>query len=453
MQPGHGSARLRTMQRRASADPVYVRQFGHMLEFREYVAQLQELARHESPSEVDEAVAAALNGEAAVELRERVSLEKRREAGAFFSPPDVVASVRERLRSDVGPSSVIFDPACGAGDLLLGAARLLGGGEYPLPTLRQWSNNLLGVDLYSEFVDAARARLVLLARSLSAGRRLAAGAEARSLQGIRVASGLDSSGPYQRSTHVVMNPPFSGVATPAGIPWSSGRVSLAAVFVWTAATQMSPGARLIAVVPDVLRSGARYRQFRQSLSDLGELAFPVKHGRFDPFTDVHTSLLELRIGQSANTQQQTNPAQLVPTIGTKFKVHVGPVVPHRLSNRGTWRPFLYTGNCPRWGSVDSRDQSVRFTGTVFRPPLVVVRRTSRPEDASRAVTTLVLIDQEVAIENHLIVLIPRDGSVSSCSSLIRLLRKESTSAWLNERIRCRHLTVRSVAEIPWCSEE
>jgi hypothetical protein len=36
-----------------------------------------------------------------------------------------------------------------------------------------------------------------------------------------------------------------------------------------------------------------------------------------------------------------------------------------------------------------------------------------------------------------------------CEKLVQVLRRESTTEWLNERIRCRHLTVSAVADIPW----
>lgn len=53
----------------------------------------------------------------------------------------------------------------------------------------------------------------------------------------------------------------------------------------------------------------------------------------------------------------------------------------------------------------------QLAGTVFAPPFVAVRRTSGPRDRSRA-----------------------------------------TDAWLNRRIRCRHLTTSAVAGIPWWDE-
>jgi hypothetical protein len=33
--------------------------------------------------------------------------------------------------------------------------------------------------------------------------------------------------------------------------------------------------------------------------------------------------------------------------------------------------------------------------------------------------------------------------------LLRVLKSRKTDQWLNNRIRCRHLTVRSLNELPW----
>jgi hypothetical protein len=88
---------------------------------------------------------------------------------------------------------------------------------------------------------------------------------------------------------------------------------------------------------------------------------------------------------------------------------------------------------------------------VVRPPFVVVRRTSRPSTngEARIVYNLVLGSQPVAVENHLIVLRPIDGSLSTCRAAIKVLKSSSVTKWLDNRIRCRHLTVDTVASIPF----
>ena len=69
--------------------------------------------------------------------------------------------------------------------------------------------------------------------------------------------------------------------------------------------------------------------------------------------------------------------------------------------------------------------------------------------ANVLVATLVLGSRSVAIENHLVVFLPRDGTVESCRQLMLRLRSSRTDAWLNARLRCRHLTTSALAEMPW----
>jgi hypothetical protein len=53
------------------------------------------------------------------------------------------------------------------------------------------------------------------------------------------------------------------------------------------------------------------------------------------------------------------------------------------------------------------------------------------------------------VENHLIVLRPKDGTIGACREVLGILKDERTTRWLNERIRCRHLTVAALDELPW----
>jgi len=39
--------------------------------------------------------------------------------------------------------------------------------------------------------------------------------------------------------------------------------------------------------------------------------------------------------------------------------------------------------------------------------------------------------------------------VKACRELLRSLKDERTTHWLDERIRCRHLTVAALDELPW----
>jgi hypothetical protein len=90
-----------------------------------------------------------------------------------------------------------------------------------------------------------------------------------------------------------------------------------------------------------------------------------------------------------------------------------------------------------------------FQGTTYAAPFVAVRRTSRPGDKKRAVGCIISGDQRVAVENHLIVLVPHDGSLKTCKQLLERLKCDKTDSWLDKRIRCRHLTVKALADLPW----
>lgn len=94
-----------------------------------------------------------------------------------------------------------------------------------------------------------------------------------------------------------------------------------------------------------------------------------------------------------------------------------------------------------------------FRGRTFSPPFVTIRRTSRPEQKRRADGVLVVGDRPVAVENHLLVVLPKNGSRSSCEELIGVLADARTGDCLDRRIRTRHLTVSAISDLPWLDGE
>ena len=135
------------------------------------------------------------------------------------------------------------------------------------------------------------------------------------------------------------------------------------------------------------------------------------------------------------------------TLGDRFEVRVGTVVPHR-DEIGDSYPYIHARSVPAWATVREFDESRLHSGRLFKPPFVVIRRTSRPEHRYRAAATIIAGEVPVAVENHLIVCIPLDQRVGSCRQLIKQLKLPNTNEYLNERIRCRHLTVRAIKQIP-----
>ena len=103
-----------------------------MKRYSNYVERLERLLEAgPGPSSQDWSArcAAALDGEPSRELRKAISLERRRGAGAFFTGSVLARKAVVRPRRGKECRGKIFDPACGAGDLLLAAARLCESGR------------------------------------------------------------------------------------------------------------------------------------------------------------------------------------------------------------------------------------------------------------------------------------------------------------------------------------
>jgi len=177
-------------------------------------------------------------------------------------------------------------------------------------------------------------------------------------------------------------------------------------------------------------------------------------GRFDRSADVDVFVAHLAVGSKSaprvNTWQWSKETRRS-TVADHFFVQVGTIVPHRDRKTGRQRAFLNAKAAPRWGICKRLNEHVRTKRSVFKPPFVVIRRTSSPRDKMRAVATIVVGRRQVAVENHLLVLTPHKKSVKQCWRLIENLKSKKTTDWLNQRIRCPHLTVAAVSAIPWWS--
>ena len=203
--------------------------------------------------------------------------------------------------------------------------------------------------------------------------------------------------------------------------------------------------------PDVLRSGSRYVAWRDMTRACASIHTERSLGVFDQWTDVDVYLLHLvKVAAGRKSQQPTRPtAKPAHGVGKRFHVHVGAVVPHRHPETGVLAPYLHARSIPPWAECHEIQETRRFDGRLFQPPFVTIRRTSRPDNGKRAVATLVLGKRAVAVENHLVICLPKDGTTGSCRELIRRLRSPKTDNWLNRNLRCRHLTTRLLAQMPW----
>lgn len=390
-----------------------------------------------------------LDGLASRELRATVDLNDLRRLGAFFTG-ETLANQAANLCDLSQESEAIYDPACGCGDLLLAMARRMPLRDGLEETLRGWGKNLSGSDCVPEFVDITRQRLILLAAQR--GARIDQDAVCLStlealLPDIGVANG-PSRTLLSAADYVLLNPPFGQVAAPKETPWARGLVTDAAL--WTAAVMegAKTGATIVAVLPDVLRSGSRYRKWRAAISQSLRIEEVRIVGQFDALTDVDVFLLHAR--KSQQKAPRSWPA-LEPgnrTLETLCSISVGPVVDKRDPKAGPLVPYITTRDLPQAGEYKA-SRSRRFEGRLFQPPFVVVRRTSRPsEGRTRLTPVLIRGARPVAVENHLIVVQPKKRSLAEANRLIEILRQPSTTDWLNQRIRTRHLTVSSLRDIP-----
>lgn len=418
-----------------------------------YVAKLKRLAV-ESHRAVDwnTRVEAALNGQASVELRRIAPVETRRKFGAFFTGTDL-GSRLIGCGTGFGATNVFYDPTCGMGDLLIAAARKLPL-CYKLPdTLRQWGQQLTGTDLHREFIEGARTRLVLLARQRHESDETLRSSVAAFFPNIRVADGLKQEALFTRATHLLLNPPFGQVAAPAGCKWAGGRITEAAAFVVAALERAKPGTEMLAILPEVLRSGSFSEQWRKRVDELGAVDVVEPYGIFDASADVDVFLLRLarrEVESAGNAFNWVKPTEITTTtVADVFEVHVGRVVPHRDPETGKEHPYIHARSVPTWTEMTNFAETRKHEGLVYKPPFVVIRRTSRPGHPYRAAATVIAGKESVAVENHLIVCEPKDGRLATCRKLMWHLKSETINDYLNRRIRCRHLTVASVRELPW----
>lgn len=422
------------------------------LNYREYVCRLRELAQ---PREVllrSQWLAAcekALNGEAGRELERLVPIASRRRAGTFFTGTALGDQLVARMQ--IGRESVIADPTVGAGDLILASARRGELGRTVDETLDWWTEMFSGLDRVKAFTEAARLRLWLLAHfrhdvelnSLPPKHRLT------SFENGNLFDCPDFLG---SATDVLLNPPFSRIAAPRWFEHGNGKVNAAAVITEFTLKHVQPGTRVFAILPEVLRTGSRYEKWRKAMTQMADVSDVVSRGLFDS-ADVDVFLVTLRKRDQQMIVQpdawHSTPAPRQTTVGGKFDVSVGAVVDYRDPHEGDRYSYVHPRNLKVWAEVKRIKEHRRFDGTVVKPPFVVLRRTSRPGDRWRASASIVIGKRSVAVENHLIVCKPLDRSLESCRELVRQLKTAKVNEFLDRRIRCRHLTVGAVSEIPF----
>jgi hypothetical protein len=381
-------------------------------------------------------------------LRECLSVEEMREAGSFFTGQNLATTLVKSFKSPITFKSVILDPTCGAGNLLIESSRALGLEESLSSTLTKWGKVLWGFDIHSSFIEATKLRIVLEALRRGVKKDCDLNFALDLLTNIKVKNALDiESDEVSSITHTIMNPPFSSWQSPQENYWKSGKVNAAGVVFDKYLRVLPSSSEVSAILPDVLRSGSRYEEFRKftSSSMKGECKI---WGRFNRKTDVDVFTLTGPI--CSNKEQIRWYKQLKKHIPLSdiYNVRIGPLVAYRDPEVGNEFPYIHPKNSPKWASLKEIKETRRFKGTVITPPFVVINRTSSPSDKDRASGTIILGKKPVAVENHMIIIKPKNGKVSDCKELLKILKSEQTNLFLNERIRLRHLTVGVVKDIP-----
>ena len=418
-----------------------------------YIQTLQALALEASEGkDWEKRCFAALNGEAGKELRRTIPIDVRRQFGAFFTSADLGTCLLSRA-TPFSISSIFYDPTCGMGDLLLAAAKLLPLKKTLTQTLKNWGLQLAGTDLHAEFVAGTKTRLVLLARQRHGADKVKKNSSVDYFPHISVANGLTERTEIERATCILMNPPFGAVPAPNGCKWTSGRITEAASFMISVLDRAKPGTEILAILPDVLRSGSFSAHWRSAITKLAEVHLVEPYGVFDNSADVDVFIVRLvrRDGHTEDlTMKWPAPAQQAPaTISDFFDVHIGRVVPHRDKKAGPSYAYIHARCVPPWTVMSEFPEALQHEGKAYLPPFVVIRRTSRPEQVHRAIATVIQGKCPVAVENHLIVCEPKDRTLATCKELMKQLQTDAVDEYLNVRIRCRHLTVGAICDVPF----
>ena len=402
-------------------------------------------------------VKAALDGEPGRMLRTLIPLEDIRTSGAFFTEKELANRLVCSITSELKSGAVVSDLACGTGNLLTACAYHLPMLSEVTQTIELWGRQLCGTDIHDEFIRATKARLTLVALDRGASFEGDVVRLDDAFPQIKTGDAFEQTQIISNTNCITLNPPFTVTIAPSSCTWASGNVSTAALMLESCILNSRVGTKVVAILPEVLRTGSHYLRWRNQIERLATIESVEIVGLFDHWTDVDVFILRLTVGNSEvksgqpwwKSSKKTSVQKQ--TFNDFFEIRIGPVVPFRDPHLGNWHPFIHAQDLAPWKAVnvDVGYSHRRFRGTTFKPPFVVVRRTSRPGDKNRAVATVIKGNRAVAVENHLVVLKPRNNSLGLCMESMEKLHSTDTTVWLDERIRCRHLTVSSIGELPW----
>jgi hypothetical protein len=401
--------------------------------------------------------AAHLDGLAYHRLRQTVPIEARRASSTFFTSSALRARLFAPYRDLLARGATVLDPACGIGDLLIAALNLLPDSWSRIRIRRHVGTHFFGRELIPVLAEVARHRLQLAVEMISPSRGKG---EILPLPLVQAGDGLDDEVPYASARLVLLNPPFARTPLPEATYWAEGLVSEAAPFTLHTLEQCRGGTNVAVVLPDVLRSGSRYKKWRDAIEKLAIVDKIEIVGLFDSWTDVDVFVAHFRVRPRRHSSTATGvqlvwrgvdrPSALVTCLGDVASVSIGDVVPHRHEETGPEVPYLTVLSTPIGATVETAPKR-KFPGRVHEAPFVVIRRTSAPTrgGAPRIASSLVHTKLgAVAVENHLIIIKPYLGTLGSCRRLMKQLNDPAVTAWLDIRLRTRHLTKQALLELP-----
>lgn len=410
------------------------------------------------PKGKDAAAHVLINGHANDMVYQLLAREDRRAHGVFFSGSAWARTLVAQL--DLEQWSRFLDPSAGTGDLLLEICKDLPLEGTTAKTIKAWGARIGAIDLRESFLRIAWARIQALAMvrheepiDVSRFKPMPTGFRAGNVFKTPLA--------LRAKDCLVMNPPYQRTSAGSNSFVGTGMRSAAALHVERVLCSAPANVGIIALVPDVLRSGSSYRSFREALGERMEISSFDGHGSFGWDADVDVAILHgvtrepaKKVPVPVAPSLTVKPAPAPKKVADLYVVSVGPVVPHRTEETGKLRGYLTARNSPIWGSIKAPVEKATFDARRQTGPFVVVRRTSSPRDKQRARATLVLGKGPWLVENHLLIISPRSGTIEDCKRVIDIFKDVRTNEWLNQCIRCRHLTVGAIASVPiWDSEQ
>lgn len=381
-------------------------------------------------------------------LRECLSIEEMRDAGSFFTGQALATKAVNAL-GKIGLTSKVLDPTCGVGNLLIEVTRKLKIKKTLTSTLKFWGSVLYGYDIHESFIEAAKLRIIIEALSRGSKNNCDLEEAMNYLDNIQTRDALLlTEHELTEITHTVMNPPFTVWPSPQEEFWKKGKVNAAGIIFNKYLNILPNNCVISAILPDVLRSGSRYTDFRIAVD--GKITGTCDiWGAFNKKTLVDVFLLYgVKNNQNLKKISWFKEESSLQTISDGYDVCVGPLVAYRTPEEGDLHPYFHMRNTLSWETITSISEKRRFTGKVIPSPFILVKRTSSASDRQRVKATIINISEASAIENHMIVIKPKSGKLSDCKALLKVLKSNKTNDFLNDRIRLRHLTVSAIKEIP-----